>query len=180
MTIYSLRLHVTFALLQDTDVLWLRNPLENFNPVYELSISCNFSSDVQRAHSMQEGGIFFMKANDEALEFMKHWRLNKFLYPSSNVEESLCATVSKNQDIAESYGFFVNEMDTNHFGGFCQLNNDMFETAYTIHANCCEDLRSKVHDMKIVLQDWIRFRNGVQKDNATEKVALRWPQKCIG
>ena len=171
---------MTFVLLQDTDVLWLRSPLGNFDPSYELSISCKFSSDGERADSMQEGGIFFMKANEAALEFLKHWKLSKFLYLRSNAEESLCTTITQNEDIADAYGVRVHHIDTNQFGGFCQLNNDMFETVYTIHANCCDDLTSKVHDMTIVLDDWIRFRKRVKNYNATENMTLRWPQKCIG
>ncbi|XP_024626577.1 uncharacterized protein At1g28695 [Medicago truncatula] len=164
---------------QDTDVLWLRSPLENFDPSYELSISCNFSSDGERTYSM-EGGIFFMKANAAALEFLKHWKLSMFLYLRPNAEESLCETITQNVDIADAYGVRVHHIDRNQFGGFCQLNNDMFETVYTIHANCCDDLTSKVHDMTIVLDDWIRFRKRVKNNNATEKMTLRWPQKCIG
>ncbi|WJX81195.1 hypothetical protein P8452_64112 [Trifolium repens] len=164
----------------DTDVLWLKSPLQNFHPIHELSISCNFSSNEERAYSIQEGGIFFMKANAIALEFLKHWKLSKILYPTTNVEESLCATILHNEDLVEMYGFRVHRVDTDHFGGFCQLNNDILEKAYTIHANCCDDLTSKVHDLRIVLDDWFRFREHVKNNNATEKMALRWPQKCTG
>jgi hypothetical protein len=80
---------VIFVFLQDTDVLWLKSPLQNFHPIHELSISCNFSSNGERAYSIQEGGIFFMKANAIALEFLKHWKLSKMLYLTTNVEESL-------------------------------------------------------------------------------------------
>ncbi|KAL5057231.1 hypothetical protein RYX36_028835, partial [Vicia faba] len=162
----------------ETDVLWLKSPLVNFYPQFELSISCNFVSDGERVHSVQEGGIFFMKANDVTLGFLKHWKLTNVLYPNSNLEESMCATLELYDDLVDIYGFRVHRTDTNHFGGFCQTYNDMLEEAYTIHANCCDDLKSKVHDQRIVLDDWIRFRNRVSKDNATEKIALRWPQKC--
>jgi hypothetical protein len=114
------------------------------------------------------------------LEFLKHWKLSKILYPTTNVEESLCATILHNEDLVEMYGFRVHHVDTDHFGGFCQLNNDILEKAYTIHANCCDDLTSKVHDLRIVLDDWFRFREHVKNNNATEKMALRWPQKCTG
>ncbi|WJX75698.1 hypothetical protein P8452_59206 [Trifolium repens] len=164
----------------DTDVLWLKSPLQNFHPIHELSISCNFSSNEERPFSIQEGGIFFMKANAIALEFLKHWKLSKILYPTTNVEESLCATILHNEDLVEMYGFRVHRVDTDHFGGFCRLNNDILEKAYTIHANCCDDLTSKVHDLRIVLDDWFQFRKHVKNNNAAENMALRWPQKCTG
>ncbi|CAK8541106.1 unnamed protein product [Lathyrus sativus] len=162
----------------ETDVLWLKSPLVNFHPELELSISCNFVSDGGRAYFVQEGGIFFMKANSVTPEFLKHWKLTKVLYPDSNLEESMCATLDIHEDLVEHYDFRVHRIDTNHFGGFCQPYNDMLEDAYTIHANCCDDLQNKVHDLRIVLDDWLRFRNRVSKNNATEKTALRWPQKC--
>lgn len=164
---------MTFVFLQDADVLWLKSPLANFNPTYELSISCNFSSGGEREDSLREGGIFFMKANAIALEFLKHWKLSRILYPNPNAEESLCETIKQNVEITEAYGFRVHGVDANHFGGLCQLNKDMLEKVYTIHANCCDGLSSKVHDLRIVLDDWIHF-------NASEKMALRWPQKCTG
>ncbi|KAG4927276.1 hypothetical protein JHK85_053762 [Glycine max] len=52
----------------------------------------------------------------------------------------------------------------------------MLREAYTIQANCCDDLESKVHDLRIVLDDWIRFRKCASGDNALDKMDLRWPQ----
>ncbi|XP_058741665.1 uncharacterized protein At1g28695-like [Vicia villosa] len=162
----------------ETDVLWLKSPLVNFHPQYELSISCNFVNVGEGAFSVQEGGIFFMKANYVTPGFLQDWKLTKILHPNSTVDESMCATLELHKDLVDINGVRVHRIDTNHFGGFCQTYNDMLEDAYTIHANCCYDLESKVHDLKIVLDDWIRFRNRVSKSNATEKIALRWPQKC--
>lgn len=163
--------------MQETDVLWLKSPLVNFHPQFELSISCNYASVGESAFSVQEGGIFFMKANYVIPGFLQDWKLTKVLYPNSTLEESMCATLELHKDLVDNYGVRVHRIDTNHFGGFCQRYDDMLEDAYTIHANCCYDLKSKVHDLKIVLDDWIHF-NRVSKNNATEKIALRWPQKC--
>ncbi|XP_061371654.1 uncharacterized protein At4g15970-like [Gastrolobium bilobum] len=162
----------------DADVLWLRSPFLHFNPVYELTISCNFSSDGQSGGYMHDGGIFYLKANIISFEFFKYWKLTNILYPNSLDEDSLCTTIMQSEDV-KALGFRVKLVNSTYFGGFCQLNKDMLREAYTIHANCCNDLRSKVHDMRIVLDDWIRFRNRVSGDNASDKMALRWPQKCL-
>lgn len=158
--------------------MWLRSPLSNFNPAYELSISCTLSSEGQREGYPRGGGIFFLKANAIAIEFFKYWKFIKVLYPNSDVEESLCRTIIESQDVTNVLGFRVQPVNTTYFGGFCQLNQDMLRDAYTIHANCCDDLTSKVHDLRIVLDDWIRFRKRVSGDNASDEMALRWPQKC--
>ncbi|KAK7336063.1 hypothetical protein VNO77_16592 [Canavalia gladiata] len=162
----------------DADVLWLRSPLINFNPVYELTISCNFLSDGQQGGYLHDGGIFFLKANAIAFEFLKYWKLTKIVYPGSPAVESFCTTIMERQDIVDAYGFRVKHVNATYFGGFCQINKDILKEAYAIHANCCEDLTSKVHDLRIVLNDWIHFRKRVSGDNASDKMALRWPQKC--
>lgn len=164
--------------MQDADVLWLRSPLINFNPINELTISCNNISDGQRGSYLHDGGIFFFKANSISFEFLKHWKLTNVLFPSDPAEESLCTTIKEWPDIVESYGFRVQHVNTSYFGGFCQLNKDMLRKAYTIQANCCDDLKSKAHDLRIVLDDWIQFRKSASGDNALDKMALRWPQKC--
>lgn len=178
MVINQLELHGT-SVLQDADVLWLRSPFSNFSPSYELTISCNFPSDGQLGGYVQDGGIFYLRSNAIAIEFFKYWKVIKVLYPNSNVEESLCTTIMQSKDIGDSYAFGVKYVDTTYFGGFCHLSKDMLREACTIHANCCEDLTSKVHDLRNVLDDWIHFRENLSGDNNTlDKMALRWPQKC--
>ncbi|CAJ1790771.1 unnamed protein product [Sphenostylis stenocarpa] len=162
----------------DADVLWLRSPFINLNPINELTISCNVLSDGQKGSYLYDGGIFFLKANAISFEFFKYWKLTKILFPNDPAEESLCTTIKERQDIADSYGFRVQLVNTSYFGGFCELNKDMFRDVYTIQANCCDDLKSKVHDLRIVLHDWIRFRKRASGGNALDKMALRWPQKC--
>ncbi|KAH1118993.1 hypothetical protein AAZX31_17G172900 [Glycine max] len=93
-------------------------------------------------------------------------------------EESLCNTIKARQDAADLYGFRAQLVNTSYFGGFCQPSKNMLREAYTIQANCCDDLESKVHDLRIVLGDWIRFRNHASGVNALDKMDLRWPLKC--
>ncbi|KAK7354330.1 hypothetical protein VNO80_19790 [Phaseolus coccineus] len=162
----------------DADVLWLRSPFINLNPVNELTISCNVLSDGQGGSYLYDEGIFFLKANAISFEFFKYWKLTKFLFPNNPAEESLCTTIKERQAVADSYGFRIQLVNTSYFGGFCQLNKDIFKEVYTIQANCCDDLKSKVHDLRIVLDDWIRFRKRASGENALDKMALRWPQKC--
>ncbi|XP_020208262.1 uncharacterized protein At4g15970 [Cajanus cajan] len=162
----------------DADVLWLRSPLINLNPIKELTISCNNLNDGQRGDYLYDGGIFFLKANAISFEFFKHWKLIKVLFPKDPIQESLCTTIQQWPDAVEAYSFRVQLVNTTYFGGFCELNKDMLREAYTIQANCCDDLKSKVHDLRIVLDDWIRFKNRASGDNALDGMALRWPVKC--
>ena len=155
--------------------MWLKNPLIHLNPILEVSVSCNFSTDGQRDY-IQDGGLFFLKANAIAFEFFRYWKLLQVLYPNSHVEESLCETLMRSKEIVEAYSFRTKHVNTTNFGGLCRLNKDKLRDVYTIHANCCQDVRSKVHDLRLVLDDWIRFR-----DNTSETVTLQWraPQMCL-
>ncbi|MED6131812.1 hypothetical protein PIB30_013294 [Stylosanthes scabra] len=165
------------TIFTEADVLWLRNPLSHFDPIRELSISCDSSSNGQTSHYFHDGGVFFLKANAIAFEFLRYWKLFKVLYPKSLDKSSLCATIMQNQDAVEAYGFRVNHIKETSFGGFCQQTKDTLREAYTIHANCCDDLTSKVQDLRSVLDDWIQFRKNV---SGSDKMIMRWPGKCLG
>ncbi|KAI4348304.1 hypothetical protein L6164_009039 [Bauhinia variegata] len=162
----------------EADVMWLRSPLSKLNPILELSISCNVAGAGDGY--MQDGGLFFLKANAIASEFLQQWRLTKVLYPNPPVEESLCDTIMRNQDVVKWFGFRVNLVNTSHFGGFCQLNKDRLSDVYTMRANCCNNLRSKVHDLRLLLDDWINFRAHSSRKNTLEPMILKWrtPQQC--
>ncbi|RVW45097.1 Uncharacterized protein CK203_067672 [Vitis vinifera] len=67
----------------------------------------------------------------------------------------------------------IKYLDTVHFSGFCQPNKDMRQV-HTMHANCCEDLESKVHDLRLVLDDW---RNSMTS-LSTPGSSWRVPSKC--
>lgn len=130
---------------------------------------------------MQDGGLFFLKANVISWELFKYWNLMKLVNPNSPVEKSLCSNILKDKDVVEDYGLRVQYVNTTYFGGFCQMNRDMFGEVYSMHANCCGDLRSKVHDLRLVLDDWINFRARLSENHSLEFMALRWraPHKCL-
>ncbi|KAF7819436.1 nucleotide-diphospho-sugar transferase family protein [Senna tora] len=161
----------------DVDVMWLRSPLSHFHTLKELSISCDFSSYEQRGGNVQDGGLFYLKASVASLEFFKLWNVRKVQYPNSQVDKSFCMNIMKSRDAIEAYGVRIQYVSATYFGGFCQLNKDKFSEAYSMHANCCEELRSKVHDLKLVLDDWINFRSHSSKNYTA--LRLRAPQKCL-
>jgi hypothetical protein len=47
-----------------------------------------------------------------------------------------------------------------------------------MHANCCYGLGTKVHDLKIVLEDWKNFMSLPLKEKASASPAWRAPQNC--
>ncbi|KAK4282258.1 hypothetical protein QN277_013655 [Acacia crassicarpa] len=165
----------------DADVMWLRSPLSHFHPQNELSISCDLSSYEQSGGNAQDGGLFFLKSTAISIEFFKYFNFMKVLYPNSRASKSLCSYIVQSEDVVAAYGFRIQYVNTTYFGEFCHRNKYQFREVYSMHANCCEDLRSKVHDLKLTLHDWINSR-ARSSDNYTSKPeAFRWraPKMCL-
>lgn len=161
--------------------MWLRSPLSHFHPHHELTISCDFSSYEQGGGEVQDGGLFFLKSNVISVEFFKYFNFMNVLYPNSLVSKSLCSHIAQSQDVVEAYGFRAEHVNTTYFGEFCHRNRHEFREVYSMHANCCEDLRSKVHDLNLVLHDWINFRTSSSDNYTLPHTAFRWraPNKCL-
>lgn len=56
-------------------------------------------------------------------------------------------------------GIQINYLDTDYFGGFCQQSEDV-RKVITVHANCCAGLEDKLHDLRVVVEDWRKYKNG--------------------
>ncbi|KAJ0779853.1 putative nucleotide-diphospho-sugar transferase [Helianthus annuus] len=75
-------------------------------------------------------------------------------------------------------GLQIRFLDTAFFGGFCEPSRD-FDKVCTMHANCCVGLENKVHDIKIMLQDWRKYRQVLGNQTAMVR-SISWtvPQSC--
>lgn len=155
--------------------MWLRNPLRELVPDIELSIACElYPVDAGTYGISGDGGLFHLKSNERTYEFMKNLNLQRVLYPDSE-HESLCK-VSANDSFIDLMGMKVSYFSEVNFGRLC-LPYDLNQI-YTIQANCCEDIDSKIHDLKLVLDDWRKFKE-LSAKNASSKWSPLAPQKCI-
>ncbi|MFQ6630883.1 hypothetical protein Gotur_009555 [Gossypium turneri] len=124
-----------------------------------------------------DGGFFHLKTNERTYQFIKNLNLKRVLYPDSE-HQSLCK-VSGNDGFINLIGMEVSYFSEVNFGRLC-LPCDLNQI-YTIQANCCEDIDSKIHDLKLVLDDWRKFKE-LSANNASSKwspLSWRAPQKCI-
>ncbi|KAJ4831124.1 hypothetical protein Tsubulata_000655, partial [Turnera subulata] len=136
----------------DADVMWLRNPLPHFQIPRELSIACDSSlSDASSEGESTDGGFggfFHLMSSDVTVEFFHLWKLVGVLYPRvANL--SLCE-ISRDTKFVQSAGFRIKFVEADYYGEFCRPSRNISKT-YTMHANCCNNLESKVHDLKLVL-----------------------------
>ncbi|XP_050888441.1 uncharacterized protein At4g15970 isoform X2 [Lathyrus oleraceus] len=66
---------------------------------------------------------------------------------------------------------------TAYFGGLCEPSKDLNQVC-TMHANCCYGMGSKIHDLRIMLQDWRHYLTLPPSLKRLSVVSWRVPQKC--
>lgn len=153
--------------------MWFRNPIPHFNPQDEVTIPCDL--EPKYGSNKQDRGLFYVKSNDISVEFFNYLKLVGVLYPNTPFE-SLCE-IATEQEIMEMLGMRIKFLDKVYFGGFCQpLKNN--SEVYTMQANCCEKIESKVHDLKLVLDDWSNFTGQSSNNSLGTLSSWRAPDKC--
>ncbi|XP_065879720.1 uncharacterized protein At4g15970-like [Euphorbia lathyris] len=138
-------LHLGYnALYTEADVMWLRNPFPLFHPESEVTIGCDSSSGNGKVTS---GGFFYTRASAISIDFIVLWNLIKLLYPDAN-NKTVCE-MALYEDF-KGIGLYIRFIDPQYYGGFCETNKDI-SNIYTMHANCCDDLDNKIHDLNLFL-----------------------------
>lgn len=134
--------------------MWLKNPLLHCHPQYSFSVACGFSSsDHQQQHLTMEntGAIFYVKSNDVTVDLFKNLNLERILYPATE-NQSFCDII-KRRDVFQGIDTELAYLDDANFWRFCQSNPHDQSKITTVHASCCNNTKSKVHYLKLLLQD---------------------------
>ncbi|KAE8697095.1 hypothetical protein F3Y22_tig00110633pilonHSYRG00040 [Hibiscus syriacus] len=163
----------------NADVMWLRNPLSKLVPNSDLSIGCElYPIDAKTFGIKGDGGFFHLKANARTFEFIRTCNLNRVLYPDDSEHQSLCKISEKGEYIG-LIGVEVSYFNEEKFGRLC-LPCDL-KQILTVQANCCENIDSKIHDMKLVLDDWRNFVQLSANNVSSKQTPSSWraPEKCI-
>ncbi|ERN09999.1 uncharacterized protein At4g15970 isoform X2 [Amborella trichopoda] len=160
----------------DADIMWFRDPFPHFSENGDIQIACDFflgnSSDL---NNLPNGGFNYVRSNDKTVRFYKYWYMARKQYPDKHDQDVL--NEIKHDDIIIDTGLKLRFLDTVYFGGFCQPSRDLNKVC-TMHANCCVGLSKKLHDLKVVLEDWSNFKALKAKDNLDKEGSWRAPQKC--
>lgn len=67
---------------------------------------------------------------------------------------------------------------TNDFQ-LCQQVSKDFEQVCTMHANCCTGLQRKLHDLRLVMADWRRFKLMSPQMKHHQRIYWRAPRQCL-
>ncbi|PIN15318.1 hypothetical protein CDL12_12039 [Handroanthus impetiginosus] len=160
----------------DADIMWFRNPFPHFFRNTNFQISCDaFWGNPNDLKNGPNGGFNYVKSSNQTIEFYKFWYKSRELYPGNHDQDVL--NKIKHHPFIKQIGLEIKFLDTAYFGGFCQPSKNL-DLVCTMHANCCAGLDNKIHDLKILLQDWKNYRflpRSVRKNRASS-----WsvPQRC--
>ncbi|KAE8716657.1 hypothetical protein F3Y22_tig00110114pilonHSYRG00561 [Hibiscus syriacus] len=160
----------------DVDIMWFRDPFPRFFPDADFQIACDhFLGSPDDLSNMPNGGFNYVKSNNRSIAFYKFWYDSHETYPGYHDQDVLNRI--KLDPFISDIGLKIRFLDTAYFGGLCERSKDL-NLVCTMHANCCYGMDSKLHDLKIMLQDWRAFMS-LPPDLKNESViSWRVPQNC--
>ncbi|KAL3844357.1 hypothetical protein ACJIZ3_001760 [Penstemon smallii] len=139
----------------DADVMWLRDPFQRFYPDGDFQIACDhYWYNYTDLNNSPNGGFNYVKSNNRTVQFYKFWYTGKDYFPGKHDQDVL--NMIKFDPFIKEIGLEMRFLDTAYFGGFCEPSKDL-DLVITMHANCCIGLENKIHDIKMVIDDWKNY-----------------------
>ncbi|KAL6556516.1 hypothetical protein OROGR_005804 [Orobanche gracilis] len=143
------------ARFRDADIMWLRNPFPHFYTDTNFQISCDlFGGNTTDLNNAPNGGFNYVRSANQTVEFYRFWYESRRHYPGKHDQDVL--NQIKLDPFIREIGLEIKFLDTVYFGGFCQPSRDLNRVC-TMHANCCAGLDNKIHDLRILLDDWKNY-----------------------
>ncbi|KAL3519997.1 hypothetical protein ACH5RR_018146 [Cinchona calisaya] len=139
----------------DADILWFRDPFSHFYSDADFQIACDHywypSTDLNNSPN---GGFNYVKSNNHTIQFYKFWYTSKDNFPGKHDQDVL--NMIKFDPFIQKIGLKIRFLDTAFYGGFCEPSKDL-NVVCTMHANCCIGLDNKLHDLRMLIEDWKKY-----------------------
>lgn len=161
--------------MQDTDVVWFRDPFPHFIPESDFQTSCDrFNGGQFDLNNFPNVGFLFARSNSRTIKFYEYWVSLRHKYP--NLHEQDAFNRIKHEPSFKELGVKVRFLDTNYFSGFCSTSRDINKVC-TMHANCCVGLDRKIADLNTTLSIWKNYFLG---NHTAVSQPFHWtvPSKC--
>ncbi|XP_014751242.1 uncharacterized protein At4g15970 isoform X2 [Brachypodium distachyon] len=140
------------------------------------SIACDhYVGNATDLKSIANGGFNYVKSNDRTIEFYSFWYSSRLRYPGYHDQDVFNAI--KHDPYVTDIGLKIKFLSTAYFGGFCEPSRDLNKVC-TMHANCCIGLRSKIYDLRIMLDDWRSYLSLPPSLKRLRQLAWRVPHNC--
>ncbi|XP_039145974.1 uncharacterized protein At4g15970 isoform X1 [Dioscorea cayenensis subsp. rotundata] len=160
----------------DVDIMWFRNPLPNFYSDVDFQTACDhFFGNSTDLGNRANGGFNYVKSNNRSIEFYKYWYSSRERFPGHH-DQDVFNTIKYDPFVTE-IGLTMRFLSTTFFGGLCEPSRDLNKVC-TMHANCCIGLESKLHDLRIMLDNWREFMSLPHNMKNSGIVSWRVPQNC--
>ncbi|XP_075504161.1 uncharacterized protein At4g15970-like isoform X1 [Primulina tabacum] len=142
-------------IFSDADVMWLRDPFPRFDPDADFQIACDvYKSNSTDPDNIPNGGFKYVKSNHRTIKFYRFWYRGRQYFPGKHDQDVL--DMIKMHPYISEIELEMRYLDTASFSGFCEPSKDL-DLVCTMHANCCVGLGKKIHDLRMVIEDWRRY-----------------------
>ncbi|XP_024523308.1 uncharacterized protein At4g15970-like [Selaginella moellendorffii] len=164
----------------DTDVIWLRSPFKHFDSYADIEIAVE---KFPKHPKSVNNGYIYVRSNNRTIEFYKLWYKlrNSFLgkHEQDILNMMLHSTYSMHPEFWK-LGLKTRFLNSTLFSSFCNQASRSLDLnqACTVHANCCSDLKKKIRDLKLVVDDWKTFQANTG-GNEQGSMKLRAPRECL-
>ncbi|KAK4490876.1 hypothetical protein RD792_001591 [Penstemon davidsonii] len=160
----------------DADIMWFRNPFQQFYPDSHFQVACDkFRGNPWDLNNAPNTGLMYVKSSNQTIEFYKYWYKSREIYSAKHDQDAF--NMIKRDPVVRDIGLQIKFLDTAYFGGFCQSSRN-FDLVYTMHANCCAGLDNKIHDLKILLEDWKKYISFTENEKISHPISWSVPQSC--
>ncbi|XP_052153421.1 uncharacterized protein At4g15970-like isoform X3 [Oryza glaberrima] len=163
-------------IFSDADIMWFRSPFPYFYPDGDFQIACDhYFGNATDLRNIANGGFNYVKSNERSIEFYGFWYSSRLRYPGLHDQDVF--NVIKHDPYVSDIGLKIKFLSTSYFGGFCEPSRDLNKVC-TMHANCCIGLQSKVHDLRVMMEDWRSYLSLPPSLKRLSALAWRVPQNC--
>ncbi|XP_028079965.1 uncharacterized protein At4g15970-like [Camellia sinensis] len=160
----------------DADIMWFRDPFPRFYLDADFQIACDqFLGSSYDLENRPNGGFSFVRSNNRSIEFYKFWHSSREAYPGYHDQDVL--NIIKYDAFLIDIELKMRFLNTANFGGFCEPSKDLNQVC-TMHANCCVGMGNKVHDLKVMLEDWKQYMSLPPSLKRSSISSWRVPQNC--
>ncbi|KAG1330909.1 hypothetical protein COCNU_02G008770 [Cocos nucifera] len=164
-------------LFTDMDIMWFRSPFQHFSGNAHFMIASDFfNGNPSDLHNSPNNGFVYVKSCEQTIEFYKYWYLARNQYPGKN-EQTVLNKMKEDKSFFARFQLEMRFLDTAYFGGFCQPSKNLNKVC-TMHANCCVGIGNKLHDLRILLEDWKNYTALPADEKERGGFAWRVPDKC--
>ncbi|KAJ4785821.1 Nucleotide-diphospho-sugar transferase family protein [Rhynchospora pubera] len=143
-------------LFTDIDVMWFRDPFRHISVYADLTIATDrFFGNPEDHSNHPNTGIVYAKPTEKNIEVLKYWREARQRFPTTN-EQTVYHEIK--YELSSKFDLKIQYVSTEYWGNFCQPNKNFTKLA-TFHPCCLVGLEKKIAQIKIMTEEWKKYKS---------------------